>query len=504
MSEDRLQAWIVREGPAAAGLAALTVDEVLAVAKRERIAITDAVRSRAAELLAAIIAGAAAPANLPERFLLAEGCRPVDAEDGRLERSPELAQEMAKPDADDRIDYYAQRGIVTAPAGATIGRLIPPKDGTDGIDVYGNRRGPRKPKGVPFKLAGGVMLTGPGADAVVATVAGRVLVEAGKVCVVEVLDLPGDVDFSTGSVQTCVDVRVAGTVRSKFSVRTTQSLYVDRVIEAADVEAGRDITVHGGIFGQERTGRVRAGGDVKAKLFNEVDLEALGNVQFEKEILNSRVRIQGRLVGPRGTIIGGETYAREGMEVCVLGSEGCVTTCVASGTEVDTLRRVRRAERQVRELEKSAKLIRQTVKPLLANARRLLPAQRERATELLCKADEIELQIADLRQEAQRRLQEGAPQGAPEILVGEAIYPGVRVTIHTRESRVQSLMRGPVKIALRKVEDVTEVVAVNQRTGSLTVLPSIEVDLDVPPTEEPAHRGKQDETDQRVVGHHWT
>ncbi len=510
VSDDRLHAWVVLEGVEPKTWAALTLDDVLDSLKQARIEISETVRSRAAELTATLAraaeaAAGSAPTTLPARFVIAEGHVPVEAEHGRLEWSPELSQVLAKPDAEaDRIDHYAVHGIVTVPAGTVIGRILPPKDGVPGRDVHGKERVPRTPRGTPLQSGVGITLGGAGGDEVVAAAAGRVVVEAGKIRVVDVLEISGDVDFATGSVQACVDVHVRGTVRSKFTVRTPHSLHVDRVIEAADVEVGRDMVVRGGIFGQGRSGRVRVGGNVTAKLLDEVDLEALGNVQFEKEILNSRVRVQGRLQGPRGTIIGGEVYAREGVEARVVGSEGCVTTCLAAGTEVNVSRRLRRQERHIKELQKSADQIRQAVSPLLANKKRLLPAQRDKATELLCKADEIELQIEELRQQNENLLKQAAPKGAPCIQVGEAIYPGVRITLDARETRVQSLLHGPVKIALRKVEDVTEVVAVNQRTGSLTVLPSIEVDLDVPPTEEPAHRGKQDETDQRVVGHQRT
>lgn len=510
VSEDRQQAWVELAGLDASSRAALTAEDVLAAAKRARIAITETVSERAAALVDAVTratqdgAGTGASEVL-ERFLIAEGQAPIEAEDGRIEWSPELAAAKQQPAEDDeQVNYFATREIVTVPAGAQIGRILPSRDGTDGIDVHGSRRPPRRGTGTRLRPGIGVALAAPDSDVLVATTAGRVTIEGEQVRIVEVLDLRGDVDFESGSIDACVDVHVGGTIRSRFNVRTTGTLSVGRVIEAAEVDVGGDLVVRGGIFGQERTGRVRAGGRVTAKLLNEVDLATRGDLEFLREVLNSRVSVQGRLSGPRGTIIGGEVYAREGIEVRVIGSEGCVTTCVAVGIHVNTLRRVRRIERQIKELVKSAEQIRSIVSPLLANAKRLLPAQRERATELLCKADEIELQIEDLRQQAQQTQQQGAPLGTPCILVAEAVYPGVRITFNARETRVQGLMHGPVKVELRRVNNVTELAAVNQRTGSVTVLPSSEVDLDVPPTDEAAPNAKKEQTDERVVGHHPT
>jgi len=42
-----------------------------------------------------------------------------------------------------------------------------------------------------------------------------------------------------------------------------------------------------------------------------------------------------------------------------------------------------------------------------------------------------------------------------------------------RQAVLHADLKGPVRIEQRKVENVTEFVAVNQLTGSVTVLPSI-------------------------------
>lgn len=292
-----------------------------------------------------------------------------------------------------------------------------------------------------------------------------------------------DVDLGTGGVAADGDVEVRGTVRTGARIRTPGSLRVGRAMEAADVEVGGSITVRGGIFGHKGAGRIRAGSEITAHLLHEARLEAGGDVRIEQEILHSRVHAQGRLTAERGAVIGGEIYARDGVEVRVLGCAAGVPTGVAVGLAVSTLRRVRKAERQGRELQKSAEYMRQLVQPLLANARRLSPEQRERATELLCKVDELELQIARLEQEAQHCREDGRPRGTPQVRAHAALHAGVRVGIGAREARLHRLMHGPLAIELRKVKDVTEIVAVNQRTGSVVVLPSNEVDLDAPATE---------------------
>ncbi len=487
VAEDRLTAWVQVQGVGRPDFAVPTEDEVVAAAQAARLAVTDDVRTRAKELVGVIreacAAGAeSAVARLPERFVIAQGQLPVEGEDGRVELVPELAQATAPADEEGQVDYFAASAIVPSqrgqdrPTGAGAW-------GTPGVDVFGRPRAPRKPKGNPVKLGAGVKCDPADEGALVAVTAGRLELDGGRVRISEVLAVPGDVDFSTGSIESCVNVHIAGTVRAKFKVKTTASLAVDRVIEAAEGAVGGDVLVRGGIFGAERTGHVRAGGSVTAKLLNEVVLEAGGDVRFGKEILNACVRTRGHLIGERGTVIGGDVYAREGLRVLVLGSEGCVLTLVGTGVDVNALRRGRQLERQIKELHKSAEQIRQAIQPLMANMKRLLPAQRERATELLCKADEIDLQVDELKKQMEQLQTESKPQGTPSILVGEMIHPGVRLVIDAREARVQKALHGPVRIEMRKIDDVTQMAAVNQRTGSVTVLPCVDVDLDAPPAD---------------------
>ena len=504
VAEDRYKAWVQVEGIGAPGCVPPTEEEVCELLLKSALTVDDAAKEKVRALVEACANVTAEGEQAPEpvqKFLVAE-CKqlPVDAVDGKFEWAPEFAAAFAAPEEDETIDYFAQNEIVTVDAGTVIGRLESPKNGLATVDVCGMERWPRKRKGSAVELGFGLQMAEDGSDQVVAKVAGRVLEEPFKLKICEVLELRKDVDFSSGSVDACVDTVVHGTVRANFSVHTTKSLTVDQVIEAADVRAEEDTLVRGGIFGQEQTGRVTVGGNLTVKLLNEAVVRAGGTIFFHKEILNSRVWAWGRLVGENATVIGGETYAREGVAVRVIGSEACVPTHVAVGIEVNTLRRIRHKQREIEKLSKSTEQIRKTIAPLSVNIKRLLPPQREQLTELMCKADEIELQLEQLLQECDRLLTEGTPEKPAGVAVYEAVHPGTHLVFGTREVRLQKLVHGPVRIELRKVNDVTEVAVVNQRTGSIFSLMSTEVDLDLPPQDDAApENGRKDGTDEATV-----
>ena len=503
VSQDRLRAHVRLSGAGSPGQPPPSADEVLAALQASRVQVTDAVRARVAEMLAlcARVSAASndpAAAQLAEPFLVAEGQPAVEAEDGQFVWAPELNTHPPAADDGAQVDPFTLTAIRSVAVGTVVGHLVLPKDGKPGVDVHGADIPPRKLKGAPVHLGPGVRVAGTAGTDVVAETSGRLAEEHGTIRIYDVLEVRGDVDFSSGSIDTVVDVKVHGTVRAKFHVRTTGALTVDRLIEAAAVEVGGNVAVRGGIVGREGHGHVHAGASVSADFINETRIEAGGDVLFQKEILNSELRADGRLAGERGTIIGGSAYAREGVHARVLGSEAGVTTVVASGTDVRVLSRARRMEHEVRDLQKAADQVRQTIQPLMANLKRLLPAQREQVTELMCKADEIELQAEQVRAQREKMLADATPRGNPSIAAEEVIYPGVRLRIGARQVNVGRLLHGPLKIEVRKVDDVTEIVMVNRRTASVTVLPSQEIDVETVPTDD--ERGSREhETNESAV-----
>lgn len=482
VSDDRLAARLA--WPASCASAGQWPSEAALVAacEQRRIPITAATRAR----LGAIASGAATPDGDAARlggpaeclaFTLATAVAPIEAQDGRFEWAPEL-RPPPRLDSEGRIDPFSVDAIVTVAEGTTIGRLVPPQDGVAGADVFGQPLAPRRTKGQPIQLGAGVRgVEDAGGVSVVATRAGRVAEERLKLSVNEQLDVSGDVDFASGSIQSLVDVVVRGTVRAKFHVHTQGSLSVGKAVEAADIQAGGDVVVHGGVFGANRTGRTQAGGTVRATLFNEVVVVSGGTIAFEREILNCDVRTQDRVVSENGTIIGGHTYARNGIAIGVAGSEAGVQTELAIGYDIDVLRETHRLEREAAERRKSAGEIRTLVEPLLKNLKRLTPAQRERATELLSKASEVEDAAEEMELARKMLLSDHAPADNVALLVREAVYPGVHVRIGPRATVIRRLVPGPLRIEVRKVDEISEIVAVSPRSGSVTILPSTEVDL---------------------------
>jgi len=289
----------------------------------------------------------------------------------------------------------------------------------------------------------------------------------------KVFEINEDVDFETGNIESSLDVHVGGTIRDRSVVKSEKSISVQGAIEAATVEAQGDVIVGGGVV-QRGNGSVSSGGDIVAKFCDGARLRAVGNVKISKELIDGRVHCKEKLL-VQGAVVGGQIYAREGVEVATLGSNANVTTQITIGIDPNVVREVDRLRASLKPKRLMVERIRKNVQPLMDNLKRLTPDQKERATELIFQADEVEADIQEASKQHADILEKARAKNAPYCLVSQAVHPGVRIQIGHRETTFCKDVKGPIRIEKRKIKAVTEFVAVDQLSGSVTVLASSRV-----------------------------
>jgi uncharacterized protein len=430
------------------------------------IAINDAVTARIDELVKAAQSG-----KLPaEPFLLAEGKAPVDPVPASFRLIDDEQQGDSADDCEGRIDFR-ESNILTVKAGQPLGMLTPEVPAVPGIDVCGAPVPGNKASSV-FQLGSNVKLSGDG-KAVVATASGKVLLTRQSISVVEVVEIKGDVDYSSGNVESPTDVLITGTIRDTFTVRSEKSVSVKETVEGAIVEAGTHIQIMGGIAGRGAA-RIRAGGEVHAKYCEEADIEAAGDVVITRQIINSRVRTTRQLVVARGSVIGGHLYARGGASIKTLGNEANIRTEIAIGIAPEVLADADRADQAAKKKRETAEKVRKTVQPLLAQIKRLTSEQREKATELMYEADQMMAEATECEKKKQESLAKCSPDpdSNPTLIITSMIYPGVVIIFGNKMALMSKPRRGPIKIVRRLIDRVEEIVVVDQISGSVQPLPS--------------------------------
>ena len=482
LTDDRMQAWIRLASPD--DPQPLTSEAIVKSLEERNIVVNDAVLKRINDVITLNAEGK----DRQERVLVAEGIPVVEGKNAEL-----LWDESFKKCAQDwqgnaPVDYYRFNSIVTVEVDQPIGTLVPAVPGSNGADVFGKTITPKRcPKDV--QLDSSVRMSDEDATTVLAGSAGKVVYEDGRLSISEVFKVAKDVSFETGNIDSSVHVDISGTVRDLFTVKSEKAVSVGGAVEAAEIDAQGDVLVRGGIL-QRGTGSVKAGGDIVARFCDGANLHAAGNIKIAGEIMNSRVHCDEKLLASRGAVIGGQFYAREGVEVATLGSDACVPTEIIAGIHPGVVREAERLREGLKEKSETAERIRQTVQPLMADLKRLSPAQRERATELLFTADALESEVAEVEVKRTEMLEAARAGGTPYVLVSKAVHSGVSVRIGRRHTVFTNDCQGPVKIEKRKIDKVTEFVAVNQLSGSITILPSeYIVEHVAAETQQPAEEG---------------
>jgi len=459
ISEDRLRAEIV---PARVDPGLLTAENLLARLKERGIPIDEDVTARVNQLTETVRTGE----RSKDPYLLAQGKAPVDA----IGATVELAAAHHDLSEDERADFYESH-ILTVNEGEKIGILIPGSPAVAGTDVFGKSI-PGPPAINSVEVAENVRLE-PDGKTLTAAKSGKVHLTRQRISVLDVVQISGDVDFSTGNVDSPADVLVTGTVRDTFAVKSAKSIAVRGAIEGAAVEAAGDVQVSGGIAGRQKA-QVVAGGDLATKFCIEASIRAAGNVSVSRECMNSRVHAGGRLLMPRGKLVGGFAYARQGAEIAFAGNEAEKPTEVAVGVDPEALAEILRMDELLKKKAETCAKIREKVQPLMAQLKRLTPQQREKATELLYQADEIEAEINRHNEQRKTLLAPASAAERPVVTVLSMVYPGVKVIFGDKMAIFRKERKGPIKIERRLIERVEEICLIERASGSLTIMRSYE------------------------------
>ena len=297
----------------------------------------------------------------PDEYMIcvAEATRPQPGEDAQFEWAVQIeANKPGKIMEDGSIDFRDRNLNTVASEGDMLGRLLPPKIGVVGKDVFGNELQPPAPLNIEivtdsriyaepeenghmafFCESGGGIVT----DEEIKTVKGRTQKRI-NISVYPISNIEGDVDYHTGNIDFNGDVVIGGSVQSQFSVKATGSVTIGGYIEAgAYVTAGKDLLCQRGVVGA--TTELVAGGGIMAKFIQESTVRAGGDVKVGSYIFNASVRAGGEIIvpgmgeGKSRALVGGLVWGARGISARSIGSPYNTSTRLVVGVDPDQVNR---------------------------------------------------------------------------------------------------------------------------------------------------------------------
>jgi uncharacterized protein (DUF342 family) len=397
-----------------------------------------------------------------ERFLVAEGSKPVNGRDAYIQYNFETDQTRLKlrEGSNGRIDFKDLNIIKNVVENQPLAKKIPPETGTVGRTVTGKVIPAKNGKDISLPLGKNVH-TGDDGTTIIADINGQVVLAGGKINVEPVYTVHGDVNLKTGNIIFLGTVIIDGNVEDGFSVKAAGNIEVNGTVEKAELDAEGDIIVHQGITGKN-TGTVKAGRSIWARFIENAIIESGNMVVVSDGIINSQVDAYKRIVcqGKRAHIVGGRLRASEEINAKILGSptSGTETICEVgidpkSKMQLENLA----ASREV--MEKQLEEIQRNLQTLIniKKQRKILPEDKEASLRELM--DKRQLLSGDLRKtvEDMTKIQEflNTIKVRGKVSASSKVYPGVKIIIRDAMNDVRTEYRSVTFISEDSLVRVT-------------------------------------------------
>jgi hypothetical protein len=263
--------------------------------------------------------------------VVAEGKRPVPETPEHVIVERRLVEPQAPPTSEaERVEHKNRTPFVLVKEGELLARQVLRQKGESGWTVYGKELTPPK-KSIPVLSPGNnTRIEG---DGIIATRSGRFIFDKKTFAVTPLLDVTGDVDYSTGHIDFDGDIVVRGDVKDGFNVKASGSIYCSKTVSATLIQCGGDLIINRGIIGRQN-GEVRAGGSIKCKYIEHCYVESIGSISTIVGMMNSVVKTNDRFeTAGRGIVVGGKLFAQNGISVTQLGTSMGPATEVYCGID---------------------------------------------------------------------------------------------------------------------------------------------------------------------------
>lgn len=383
---------------------------------------------------------------------VAEGRPPVRGDDEHVEfhARPTAKEARYETTQDGAIDYRTLNLVENCFAGQLIATRHAAREGRPGLDVHGRPIPATPGKPNPVRIGPGVALSDNGFE-YRALGEGRVVYEEGVLSVSDEYTINGDVDFRVGHIDFVGRVEVKGSVLDGFNVRGKTGVRIHGGVEGSAIASDGDVEIVGGVKGRGMA-RIVAGGNVRARYLDECVVEAGGDVEAEREMVNASIRSCGRVLSPRATVVGGDIVGFRGVHVGTAGSPIGVASRIGAGINWTDEERLEKIDAGVAEREGRIADAADTLAPLLDDTARLSAltvAERALTADLVAELTRLREELTGLRRDRDEIQSTGRVGAVARLNVTSRAYAGVVVRFAgKRNYRFTEERRGPLAIEL--------------------------------------------------------
>lgn len=275
--------------------------------------------------------------------VIAKGQLPLNGDDSTFERLTKTAAErVLQPQETDhgKVDMRDLGSLISVKPNDPLMRRHPPTKGRAGFDVKGNSVLAQPGQLIDFEIGSGAMVSPDDNNLLIAQIAGIPYTLDKGARVDNVLELE-KVDVSTGHIDFEGGVIVNGDVSEGMRLTASGNVTVGGFIENAEINIDGDLTVMKGIIGRKISDEsdpeitdfhcnVKVSGNLCAKYIQNAALKVNKQLQFQGQILHSRVLAKSIYGGSEkaaaGKIVGGFYEVSQGVRCATIGALASTNT----------------------------------------------------------------------------------------------------------------------------------------------------------------------------------
>lgn len=265
---------------------------------------------------------------------VAKGESPIEGENGKIKYLVNLSfSHKPSIDSNGKADYYKIHKFENVKINQPLAKILPPKPGESGKDVFGIDILPKEIKDEEISAGNNVTHKESDPNILVSKITGHVYLKDNQLVVARVLKISGNVDFSTGNINFDGDVEIKGDVLTGFKVRAFGSVVISGTVEDAVIRADDSVIIKGGFIGRG-LGRIKAGKDVVVNHVRNQTILAQNDIMVAGEALDSKLYAGNEMFVEikKSWIIGGCAVAKNRIYANALGNTSGVQTEVYCGT----------------------------------------------------------------------------------------------------------------------------------------------------------------------------
>lgn len=264
-----------------------------------------------------------------DSHVVARGTLPINGENGRIEVAVESHRNKVGLLVDSgSIDFHERGSYTPIDKGQLLATIIPPTDGTPGTNVRGEKLNAVPGKRASVSAGQGTRVD-PAAGELRASRPGDLRFTGDLIEVMDVIRVPGNLDYAFGSIECEGPVRIDGDILPGFHVRAGGDVFVGGLVDGGEVDSGGAVTVQQGVL---MGSRIFARGNIKVGYVRESYLESDASIRIAREAVNSTI-VSGTtiVISDDGHAMGGRLIAQDGIEVGIAGNPNGVPTTLVVG-----------------------------------------------------------------------------------------------------------------------------------------------------------------------------